>query len=46
MGCRKITYYQAGEGIGETAFFSGGETGKKRGRAKKSHRLLSLWLNL
>ena len=29
MGCRKITYYQAGEANGQTAFFSGGGLEKK-----------------
>ncbi len=34
MGCRKITYYQAGEANGQTAFFSGGRLEKKESALK------------
>ena len=37
MGCRKITYYQAGEAMGKTAFFSGGRLEKKGGALKNRY---------
>ncbi|GAA5036760.1 hypothetical protein GCM10011506_29770 [Marivirga lumbricoides] len=37
MGCLKLSYYEAGEGIGETAFFSGGSLEKKEGALKNCY---------
>ncbi len=37
MGCRKITYYQAGEANGQTAFFSGGGLEKKESALKNRY---------
>lgn len=37
MGCLKLSYRQAGEGIGQTAFFSGGNLEEKGGALKNRY---------
>ncbi|WP_229712734.1 hypothetical protein, partial [Marivirga lumbricoides] len=37
MRCDKITYHQKGEGIGQTAFFSGGGLEKKESAQKNCY---------